>query len=395
MKRGGAPVGDDTEAYRDFPREEYEERYRRTRALMRASGLDALLITEERNYIYFTGHRSQQNPIDKIRPYIFLLPLEEQPLVLVMPFEAGHVRDGTWVEEIRTYDLLQHTAGLESILRELGLERGRIGAELGREQYLELNLQDFEDLRRRLPQARFEDAAEVLLQVRAVKSPAEIAKCEQASALTARALHRTLSEAREGMAGLEIARRLRVALMEEGADNVTFLALGSGVDFSRGRITCATPRQIRRGETLTLDTGVEVAGYCSDVTRMAVVGPPSLAQRDLYRFMLEVQQACIDAFKPGVSCHDIMTVCQQALQRAGRTTQKVGRIGHGVGLESTEYPSLAWGEMVPLEPGMVFACNPNYVTSIGYFNSEENLVVTETGSRILSQPAAPAELPVI
>lgn len=386
---------EDQETYRDFPREEYEGRYRRVQALMRARGLDAMLITEEKNYIYFTGHRSQQNPIDKIRPYIFLLPLEGKPLVLVMPFEAGHVRDGTWVEDIRTYDMSQHTAVLESILREAGLAGGCIGAELGREQYLELSLRDFEDLRRRLPQTRFEDGAEVLLQLRAVKSPAEVEKCEQASALTARALHRTLGEVREGMTGLEVARRLRVALMEEGADGITFLALGSGLDFSRGRITCATPRRIRRGETLTLDTGVEVAGYCSDVTRMAVIGPPTSEQRDLYRFMLEVQQACIQAFKPGVTCQDIMAVCQEALRRAGRTTQKVGRIGHGVGLESTEYPSLALGEMVPLEPGMVFACNPNYVTSIGYFNSEENLVVTETGYRILSEPAARAELPVI
>ncbi len=386
---------DDTDTHRDFPREEYEGRYRRARALMRARGLDALLVTEEKNYIYFTGHRSQQNSIDKIRPYIFLLPLEGRPVALVMPFEVGHVRDGTWVEDIRTYDLLEHNAVLESILRELGLAGGRIGAELGREQYLELSLRDFKDLQRRLPQAKFEDAAEILLQLRAVKSPAEVEKCAQASALTARALHRTLAEVREGMAGLEVARRLRVALMEEGADNITFLALGSGLDFSRGRITCATPRPIRRGETLTLDTGVEVAGYCSDVTRMAVVGAPSPEQRDLYRFMLEVQQACIQAFRPGVTCHDIMVVCQEALRRAGRTTQKVGRIGHGVGLESTEYPSLALGEMVPMEPGMVFACNPNYVTPIGYFNSEENLVVTENGYRLLSQPAAPAELPVI
>ncbi|RPJ84603.1 MAG: aminopeptidase P family protein [Acidobacteria bacterium] len=296
---------------------------------------------------------------------------------------------------MRTYEMLQHIPALESLLAELHLTGSRIGAELGREQYLELSYQDFEELRRRMPAARFEDGSDLLLQLRVVKSPREVTKLEASASLTARALHRTLAEAREGMAGTEVARRLRTALMEEGAEAITFLAVGSGLDFSRGRITCATPRPIRRGETLTLDTGVELAGYCSDVTRMAVVGEPSAEQRRMYRLMREVQQACIEAFRPGATCADIVAVCQEMLQRAGRTTQPVGRIGHGVGLESTEYPSLAAWEKVLLATGMVFACNPNYVTSVGYFNSEENLVVTEGGYRLLSVPAAPEELPAI
>ena len=63
--------------YPDFPKEEYEQRYARDRALMCERNLDGLLITEELNYIYFTGHRSIQNPLDKIRPYVFILPKDD------------------------------------------------------------------------------------------------------------------------------------------------------------------------------------------------------------------------------------------------------------------------------------------------------------------------------
>ena len=87
--------------------------------------------------------------------------------------------------------------------------------------------------------------------------------------------------------------------------------------------------------------------------------------------------------------------CLEELGRRNMQTQKVGRIGHGVGLESTEYPSLALGESIVLEPGMIFACNPNYVTSFGFFNSEENLVITPTGNGILSKPEARDEVFVI
>src|SRR3990170_7276142 len=132
--------------YPDFPKAEYDTRFQRARELMEVHRLDALLITEEKNYIYFTGHRSQQNPVDKIRPYVFLLPREGEPVVFVMPFEEGHVRLTTWITDVRTYSLLKHNEVIADTLRERGLEQGRIGCELGREQYLELSYNDFMDL---------------------------------------------------------------------------------------------------------------------------------------------------------------------------------------------------------------------------------------------------------
>jgi Xaa-Pro aminopeptidase len=386
---------DERALYADFPQAEYLDRWDRARGRMRAEGIDALLITEEKNYIYFTGHRSQQNPIDKIRPYLFVLPLEGRPVAIVMPFEEGFVRLGTWVEEVRTYDLRRHLEVVVATLTELGLAEARIGAELGREQYLEITHHDFLELERRLPRARFVDAAEILLGLRVVKSPAEVALCRAAAEMTARAMERTFPALREGMTEREAARILRTTLMDEGAEAITFLDIGAGTDFSRGRITCATDRRLQRGDTLTIDTGIEVKGYCSDVTRMAIVGRPSREQLDMYRTMLEVQRACFAALRPGNRAEDAMKVCREELARRDLRTQMVGRIGHGVGLESTEYPSLGLGETIVLEPGMIFACNPNYVTAIGYFNSEENLVITPEGNDLLSRPGARDEVVVI
>jgi len=385
----------DHRAYADFPREEYVRRWNRARELMRAQKMDALLVTEEKNYIYFTGHRSQQNPIDKIRPYLFVLPVSGNPVAVVMPFEEGFVRQATWVEDVRTYALFKHTDVLVGTLTELGLNGARIGAELGREQYLELSYNDFVDLQGRLPRARFVDAAELLLTLRMIKSPAEVALCRTACEITARAMERTFPALKEGMTEREVARILRTHLMDEGAESIDFLALASGTDFTRGKISMATERRLQRGDTVTIDTGVEVKGYCSDVTRMAVVGAPSREQREMYRTMLDVQRQCFAALQPGNRAEDAMKVCREELVRRKMQTQQVGRIGHGVGLECTEYPSLALGEDIRLEPGMIFACNPNYVTPVGFFNSEENLVITPTGNDVLSRPEAREEISVI
>jgi Xaa-Pro aminopeptidase len=73
----------------------------------------------------------------------------------------------------------------------------------------------------------------------------------------------------------------------------------------------------------------------------------------------------------------------------------VGRIGHGVGLETTEYPSLAMDEDVVFERGMVFACNPNFMRPFGFFNAEDNWVIGDGPPDLLSNPIAPGSRPVI
>ena len=84
-----------TPEYPDFPKEEFENRYARTRALMSEQNLDALFITEKLNYAYFSGHRSCQNPIDKIRSYMFILPKDDDPVLITMPFEVMQVEQTT------------------------------------------------------------------------------------------------------------------------------------------------------------------------------------------------------------------------------------------------------------------------------------------------------------
>jgi Xaa-Pro aminopeptidase len=315
--------------------------------------------------------------------------------VFVMGFEEGHVKLTTWVRDVRTYNLFQHNDVIMDTLRELGLERGKIGCELGREQYLEVSHNDFMALQSGMSDAAFVDASDILLSLRVIKSPAEIARCRASSLNVGRVLDQVFGEVRVGMTNTEIAQLTRSMLVAGGAQHVPFMALASGHDFTKGKITVPVPRRIEKGDTLTIDTAAEMDGYTSDIARTVVIGQASQRQKDMYRFVIDLNHTCYDAIRAGNQCGDVVRAAMAEINRRGFKSQAVGRIGHGVGCEATEFPSLALTEKVVIEAGMIFACNPNFVTEYGFFNSEENLVVTDTGIDFLSHPTAPTDLRIV
>ena len=381
--------------YPDFPKEEFENRYARTRALMAEHKLDALFITEKLNYAYFSGHRSCQNPIDKIRSYMFILPKDDEPVLITMPFEVMQVEQTTYIENIKTIGgLTGHPQFLIDTLKSLGLSRARIGAELGREQYLGTNYLALREIMAGLPAAEFVDAAQIILDVRVIKSPREIEYCRQAARITAQSEKEIFEEVHAGMSENEIAVKLRTRLFEKGAEDLTLLCVVSGP--STGGICLApTDRVVRKGDTLGFDCGVTYRGYCCDMARTASVGEPSAELSEFYEWMMRLRHDCNMMLRPGKTPRDVVGVVDRYLDERGLETMGVGRVGHGVGVETTEYPSLAAFEDITFEKGMVFACNPNFANHLGFLNAEDNWAITHDEPDLLTDPIAPMRIPVI
>lgn len=378
----------------DFPKAEFEQRYERARELMARDELAALFVTSPMNYIYFTGHRSDQITDQKLRPFVFLLPRDGEPLCFVMPFETKNIARTTWlVDQVRSYAMFKHNDTIVEGLREAGLERARIGCELGREQHLGMSYLDFHNLQGRLPDATFADGSSVVLETRATKSASEIERIREAARLTAEGIGQVVPGIAAGMTDVEIRQRVRLATIAAGAERVPSVHVTIGHDFV---VESTGSGVVRAGDTVTIDTSAEFEGYMSDVTRTVVFGEATAQQLELYDAVIGLNHVCYEAFRPGRKCLDVTVACQQELERIGRTGRKsVGRIGHGVGCEYLEYPSLAASEDVVLEEGMVFACNPNFMTEHGFFNVEENLAVTATGYEILSEPMGARSLEVV
>jgi Xaa-Pro aminopeptidase len=142
------------------------------------------------------------------------------------------------------------------------------------------------------------------------------------------------------------------------------------------------------------DFGAAFEGYCADLTRMAVVGEPTARQREIYALVLRAHDAAIDAVRPGVTTGQVDAAARQVIEAAGFGPHFFHRVGHGLGLEVHEDPSLDPGSSTVLEPGMVFTIEPGvYLPGWGGVRIEDDVVVEAGGCRVLS--SASRELRVV
>ena len=211
--------------YPMFSRQEMDRRLARARDLMGLHDLDALLITGEHNFHYFVGAAPSIGPNESLaRPSAFILPAVGDPIIVSQG--RDNIQEGTYISEIRDYfDVLRFPYDLVTeALRDRGLSAGRIGAELGQEQRMGLPVGDYLAITNSLPEARFVDAADVIIKTRMVKSDEEVEYMREAARITARARNRLYSDyLTPGVTERQLARQFQKLVLDEGADGTSFV----------------------------------------------------------------------------------------------------------------------------------------------------------------------------
>ncbi|GGD47757.1 M24 family metallopeptidase [Sinisalibacter lacisalsi] len=379
-----------------FPAAEYRGRTARLQQGMEAQGLDALLLTAAADVFYVTGFltRFWESPA---RPWFVVVPRSGDP-VAVIPAIGADLMGRTWMPVIRTWEAPDPFDDGISLLTETlaGLvpERGRVGLPMGLETHLRMPLADFETLRSSLAPRAFVDATACVQRVREIKSDAEIAKVREACAIGARAFARVPQFAAEGRPLDAVFRDFQVALLEAGADWVSYVAGGAGPDGYGDVISSAGPEQLARGEVLMLDTGAVKDGYFCDFDRNFAIGRATDAARRAHAALWQATEDVVKLLRPGLRACDVHRLLRDALSRHGATVSR-GRLGHGLGVALTEWPSFTPRDETPLRAGMVLSLEPCCETGDGRIMvHEENLVLREDGAELLS-PRAEADLPVV
>jgi Xaa-Pro aminopeptidase len=380
-----------------FDCDEYLSRVARVREEMARLGLDGLFLTSGPNLTYLSGYPSPLRAGS--RPFIFLLPQSGNPILIVHTGRELEARGYSWVEEIRTYHELSR-APLQEIIeafQDASLLQGRIGAELGAEESLDVPVGDFLELRRRLTAVRFADAGPALVPVRMHKSAAEIACVRQACTATTHAYALTFEQARAGMTEVDVARLMTVASLDAGGGS-PWVIITSGVGNYDLASKLPSRRRLEPGDFVWMDSGCTAGGYWSDFGRAGVVGGPTAAQRDAQARIHEITMLGVDAVRPGITTGEVARRCNEALARrdlpvTSCVSDLAARVGHGLGLMTTERPHVAEDDETVLEPGMIVTVEPGVATSFGIFHVEENVLVTKQGHEVLSH--APRELATI
>lgn len=374
-----------------LPATEYQARVDRLVERLRADGIDALVVTGEANIAYLFGLHvpSFASPT---RPIIGLCSAAGDAVLHTSRSQAPNARAWSWVSNLRAFDTFEDSAVelVADSLRGLGLERGTVGAELGGESRLGLTITGFERLRANLPGATFVDGTPAIWALRQRKSSAELGLLRRAGQITAGAFDQALSLAAPGVSEVELYQRFVISLVEQGAQP-GYLALHSGPGHYRRVSSHPTARRLAPGDLLWMDGGGTYRGYWSDVTRLVAIGEPTPDHRAAYRTAVAATRAAASAAVPGRPITDLVAAADEVLRAAGAERGPAGRIGHGLGLQLTEPPSLAPANHQPVMVGMALAIEPAIARWDGYLTAEENVVITAQGAQPLAPPA-PSEL---
>ncbi len=376
---------------RGFPPEEFQSRCANAQALMARADLDALLLTTEPEVRYFTGYltRFWESPT---RPWFLILPASGAP-VAVIPSIGAALMGTTWVTDIRTWSAPDlHDDGislLSDTLAELVPQGGRIGMPDGHETHARMPLAGLEKLRNTLKNSTICGDTGLIRQLRMVKSPAEVTKIETACAIAGRSFARVPEIAAAGIPLEQVFRRFQMLCLEEGADWVPYLAGGAGKDGYADVISPATEEPLAVGDVLMLDTGMVHDGYFCDYDRNWSFGPESPQVASAYDRLIEATDAGAEAARPGATASDLFHAMNTVLTRDSDGTD-AGRLGHGLGMSLTEWPSLIPDDHTVLEPGMVLTLEPGIAvhgTDGRILVHEENILVTDGAPRFLSPRA--------
>jgi Xaa-Pro dipeptidase len=375
---------------RCFDETELRDRVERARRQIEEHRLDALLLSDEPNVIYFTGMETPSFAT-RARPLFVLIPADGPPVLFCSRSQSANARAASAIEEIVSFEGFEPEAiaALAEKLRERRLATGRIGCEIGPEQRLGMTFNGFERLRAALPEAELCDGSAAIWGTRAVKSAAEIDLMRRAGEINGSAFAAALEAARAGVSEREVRRVWAATLTDLGADRPGYFAVHSGPGSYRRVSSSATARTLADGDLLWMDGGLVNRGYWSDVTRMIAIGRPTASQRDDYAFAWGVVQELIAGVRPGCTAGDVARRAAELFAAAGLPMGSSSRNGHGLGLELTEPPSIVDGDETVLLPGMTISVETGVARWEGYFMLEDNFVVGENGAELLSVPAPP------
>lgn len=225
----------------------------------------------------------------------------------------------------------------------------------------------------------------LLSALRMVKDADEQRHMQEAAALGCSLFEAMLPRIDAGVTEIAVAAELEFLARGLGAEGMSFetiVASGTRSALPHGR---ATQAKLPRKGFVTLDFGVILNGYCSDMTRTVHVGRASDEERSTYEAVLEAQQAAVAAVGPGATCGAVDKAARDVLRTAGLAKYFTHSTGHGVGLEIHEQPRIAAGQETQLEPGMVITIEPGiYLPGKFGIRIEDMVAVTETGNRVLT-----------
>ena len=329
--------------------------------------LDAILISKPENRLYvsnFTGSTGNVLILKKDTYFLTDFRYIEQAQKQCIGIEIVEVTKDKTLEDFI----------LSKKITKLGIED------------MFVTYQQFTDLSSKLEGIQLIELGQAINKLRMIKTEDEIENIRTAAAIADKGFEFILPLIKPGKTELELALELEFFMRKNGAAKNSFdFIVASGVRSSlpHGK---ASNKVIEEGDFITFDFGCIYNGYCSDMTRTVVIGKANDKQKEIYNIVLESQQTALESVKPGLMGKEVDKIARDIITNKGYGEYFGHNLGHGLGLEVHEMPTLGPLGDIVLEPGMIVTVEPGiYLPNFGGVRIEDLVVVTENGYEVLSK----------
>ncbi|KXT76798.1 M24 family metallopeptidase [Streptococcus sp. DD12] len=341
---------------------------------MATDHLDAAVISDPVTINYLTGFYSDPHE----RQMFLILYPNHSPLLFVPALEVERAR------AVVSFDVLGYVDSenpWEKIRQALPSGHfKKVALEFGN-----LILTKYQGLQIVFPGADFSDLSPVINRLRLIKSADEIQKMLIAGEFADKAVHIGFEQIALDKTETDLVAEIDFGIKRLGHEMSfeTMVLTGTNAANPHG---IPGANLIENNALLLFDLGCMVNGYASDMTRTVAVGQPDQFKKDIYHLTLEAQQAALDFIKPGVTASQVDRAARQVIEKAGYGDYFNHRLGHGIGMDVHEFPSIMDGNDLVIEEGMTFSVEPGiYIPGKVGVRIEDCGHVTKDGFEVFTQ----------
>jgi Xaa-Pro aminopeptidase len=349
------------------------KRLQKLRASIDKRGIDALLISQPENLLYFSGFTGSSG----------WLLISEQNAILATDFR--YVEQAK--EESPYFQILQikreFRDWLPGLVSDLGLHNLGFEANfISYDGYHKLS----EAIKSRQVSLDLVPTIGIIDQLRSIKEPEELQYIIKAVALTDAVFEQAKLIIHPGITEKETAWEIEKFLRQQGSEGIPFeIIVASGPNSALPHAQ-PTEKIIGSGEPVLIDMGAKINGYCSDFSRTLVLGKADKSLHEIYNIVLEAQTTAIERVESGMESSQADRLARSVVEQAGYGDAFGHGLGHGVGLAVHEFPSLGPSSSDSLADGMVFTIEPGiYLAGQGGVRIEDMVVMENGKARVLSK----------
>jgi Xaa-Pro aminopeptidase len=338
---------------------------------LQRENLDGYIVANETNMLYFTGFLGGAR---------LLVPAKNEPVLYVhgVNYEAAkEIAKNCRVELVKRAAEDGADRKVAEQIKKLKLKQVGFDA---------LDASIFLKIKKGLRGVKLKAKSQLVWGLRKVKDKSELGYMRKAAEIANEGIRRAAEVIRPGMREYEVAAEIEYAMRKLGSEGVAFetiVASGPRSAYPHGG---CTDKKIKRGEFIVIDLGAKYQHYRADLTRTLLIGKPSQKQAKIYETVRKAQQKAFESLREGVKAKDSDAIARKTIKQAGYGRYFVHGLGHGIGLDVHELPTLTPESKDLLKAGNVVTVEPGiYIVGFGGVRIEDTVLVHKEKAERLTE----------